>query len=159
MLDHVEDALHDFDDQHHVLRTADDGDRFRWRARIRANPHALFWYRAAVALAGLILMIAAALTGWLPGPGGIPLFLLGLAVWSSEFAWAKGVMGWFVRLFNRFTKLSRRTRRRVVVLALVAALLSWYLVALVSGLPSWLPEPVVRFLDRLPGLDPAAAPS
>jgi len=159
VLDHVEEALHDFDEQHHVLRTADDGDRFRWRARIRANPHALFWYRLAVAVAGLLLMIAAALTGWLPGPGGIPLFLLGLAVWSSEFAWAKRLMGWFSGLFNRFTRLSRRTQRRVLLAGLARAVLTWYLVAIVTGLPGWLPDPVVRFLDRLPGLHPSAPPS
>lgn len=159
VLDHVEDALHDFDEQHHVLRTADDGDRFRWRARIRRNPHALFWYRIAVAIAGLLLMVAAALTGWLPGPGGIPLFLLGLAVWSSEFAWAKRLMTVFSRLFNRFTRMSRRSKRRIVFGALAGAVLAWYLTALVTGLPGWLPGPVSRLLDRLPGLYPTSAPS
>ena len=38
---------------------------------------------------GSLLIIAAGLTGWLPGPGGIPLFLLGVAVLATEFVWAK----------------------------------------------------------------------
>ena len=159
VLDHVEEALHDFDEQHHVLRTADDGDRFRWRARIRRNPHALFWYRLAVGIAGALLMVAALLTGWLPGPGGIPLFLLGLAVWASEFAWAKRPMGWFTGLFNRFARLGRRTQRRIVLAALAGAIVTWYLVAVVAGLPGWMPDPAARFLDHLPGIDPTALPS
>ncbi|MDO5682053.1 MAG: hypothetical protein Q4G46_04405, partial [Propionibacteriaceae bacterium] len=61
-----------------------DEDRWRWRAKIRRDPRQLFFYRIGVGIAGLVLMIAAIITGPLPGPGGIPLFLLGLAVWSSE---------------------------------------------------------------------------
>ena len=43
--------------------------------------------------------------------------------------------------------------------SLARAVLTWYLVAIVTGLPGWLPDPVVRFLDRLPGLHPSAPPS
>ncbi|HIW31018.1 MAG TPA: PGPGW domain-containing protein, partial [Candidatus Luteococcus avicola] len=43
------------------------------------------------------MMVAAALTGWLPGPGGIPLFLMGLAVWASEFEWAHRLLSVFDR--------------------------------------------------------------
>jgi hypothetical protein len=42
-----------------------------------------------VTLIGFALIIAAGLTGPLPGPGGIPLFLLGIAVLASEFVWAE----------------------------------------------------------------------
>jgi hypothetical protein len=38
---------------------------------------------------GSMLMIAAILTGWLPGPGGIPLFILGLSLLAINHAWAK----------------------------------------------------------------------
>ncbi len=40
---------------------------------------------------GSIFCIAALLTGWLPGPGGIPLFLIGIAILATEFEWAKRV--------------------------------------------------------------------
>lgn len=128
-------------------------DRFAWRARIRKNPLALFWYRIGVGLAGLLLMVAAAATGWLPGPGGIPLFMLGLLVWSSEFAWAHRLMLWFKSLFDRFTALPAATRRLLVAGCLLAAIAGWYAIAAWHGLPSWLPEALADHLDRLPLLD------
>jgi len=44
-----------------------------------------------VMIVGSLFILAAGLTGWLPGPGGIPLFLIGIAVLATEFAWAKKV--------------------------------------------------------------------
>lgn len=42
-------------------------------------------------IAGFFFIILAALTGWIPGPGGIPLFLIGIAILSTEFRWAKKI--------------------------------------------------------------------
>lgn len=39
--------------------------------------------------AGYLLLVAALLTGWLPGPGGIPLALAGLGLLSVHNAWAR----------------------------------------------------------------------
>ena len=72
---------------HHVLIEPEE-DRWAWRRRIRQNPHQLRIYRVAVGFAGLLLICLGLVTGPLPGPGGIPLVLLGLAIWSSEFEWA-----------------------------------------------------------------------
>lgn len=44
-----------------------------------------------VGIFGTIFIIAAALTGWLPGPGGIPLLLVGIAILATEFEWAEVV--------------------------------------------------------------------
>lgn len=44
-----------------------------------------------VLVVGSIFILAAAATGWLPGPGGIPLFLVGIAILATEFAWAENV--------------------------------------------------------------------
>ncbi|HET8709582.1 MAG TPA: hypothetical protein VFL85_04885 [Candidatus Saccharimonadales bacterium] len=41
--------------------------------------------------AGYGLLILAALTGWLPGPGGIPLALAGLGLLSINNAWARKI--------------------------------------------------------------------
>jgi hypothetical protein len=41
-----------------------------------------------VFIVGMLFVIASVLTGWLPGPGGIPLFLIGIAILATEFAWA-----------------------------------------------------------------------
>jgi len=38
---------------------------------------------------GMLFVLAAGLTGWLPGPGGIPLFLIGVAILSTEYEWAR----------------------------------------------------------------------
>jgi len=37
----------------------------------------------------VICMIAAILTGWLPGPGGIPLFIVGLSLLAVNHEWAR----------------------------------------------------------------------
>jgi len=44
--------------------------------------------RIATDAAGYVLIVLAILTGWLPGPGGIPLALLGLGLLSIHNAWA-----------------------------------------------------------------------
>lgn len=45
--------------------------------------------RVMIDAAGYLLIIAAGLTGWLPGPGGIPLFIAGLGLLSINNKWAK----------------------------------------------------------------------
>ncbi len=45
--------------------------------------------RIGIDAAGYLLIIAAGLTGWLPGPGGIPLFVAGLGLLSINNKWAK----------------------------------------------------------------------
>jgi len=50
------------------------------------------WVRKPlIFVTGWMFIIAAGLTGWLPGPGGIPLFLVGIAILASEFHWAKRI--------------------------------------------------------------------
>lgn len=138
--------------EHHVLRDSDDGDRFAWRARIRANPHSLFWYRIGVGVLGALLIIASGLTGWLPGPGGIPLFLAGMAVWASEFAWAKSLMEWFIRQGRRYLALSRRGKAKFWACVAACSASVWYLMAVLFGVPKWLPDSVEDALRTLPGI-------
>ena len=92
-------------------------------------------------------------TGWLPGPGGIPLILGGLAVWASEFRWAHRLM---LRLKHALHVYQGWTRRRKVVSWLVflaaCGLLGWAYLAVV-GPPAWIPVQVDRVLDLLPGVD------
>lgn len=45
--------------------------------------------KPVVLVIGMAFVIAAPLTGWLPGPGGIPLFLIGVAILATEFEWAE----------------------------------------------------------------------
>jgi hypothetical protein len=53
--------------------------------------------RVAIDIAGFGLMILAFLTGWLPGPGGIPLFLVGLGILSLNYEWAERLLKDFDR--------------------------------------------------------------
>ena len=46
---------------------------------------------------GLVLIAAAPLVGWIPGPGGIILFLLGIAILASEFDWAESLQEFFLK--------------------------------------------------------------
>jgi len=48
-----------------------------------------FWKVVILDTLGVALMIAALLTGWLPGPGGIPLFILGLSLLAINHDWAQ----------------------------------------------------------------------
>lgn len=134
----------------HLIEPSED--RWKWRATIRRDPRKLFFYRIGVGIAGLLTMIAAVLLGPLPGPGGIPLFLLGLAIWSSEFAWANRLMGWFKRQFRRYQGWSRGRR---VLFWVILALCAWafgYLGLVLHGIPPWLPDVVQEYLSKVPGM-------
>lgn len=47
--------------------------------------------------AGYLLLLAAAATGWLPGPGGIPLALAGLGLLSINNKWAKDLRDYLLK--------------------------------------------------------------
>jgi len=136
---------------HHLLREAGE-DRWRWRARIRRSPTQLRLYRGVVALLGLLLIVLGCVSGPLPGPGGIPLVLLGLAVWSSEFVWARRLMTRFKTYLHHFQAWSRPRQALALAAFLVVCGLCGYGYLLVLGAPGWLPDQVHTVLDRLPGL-------
>jgi len=136
---------------HHLLLDADE-DRWAWRRKIRQNRRQLAVYRFGVAVAGLLLICVGFISGPIPGPGGIPLVLLGLAIWSSEFEWAYKLMQWFKRLLHRYQAWPRRRQVLFWVgfVAVCATLGYGYL--LLTGVPGWLPGVVETVLLRLPGL-------
>lgn len=103
---------------------------------------------------GGFFIILAGLTGWLPGPGGIPLALLGLAVLASEFHWAKRILDRCTEAYHRFVDWAGSFPAYVRFLgtvAVVAAVLTmfWAYLALTS-VPSFMPSPATILLDRLP---------
>lgn len=55
-----------------------------------------------VLIVGSTLVLAAGATGWMPGPGGIPLFLIGVAILASEFVWAERFRDSILRLIHFF---------------------------------------------------------
>lgn len=137
-----------------VLDASDD--RWEWRRRIRANPRKHRIYRAAVGFVGVLLIALAGLTGPLPGPGGIPLFLLGLAVLASEFEWAQSVLAWAK---ENARDLAHWTGRQPVWMRFLGGVLTAacvvgaiWLSLTIFGVPGWAPDAVTNFLTGVPGL-------
>lgn len=136
------------------------GDRWRWRARLRAErPHLYGLYRAGVGVVGVLLLLASAATGWLPGPGGIPLAVLGLVVLASEYPWAQRLLAWTrARLRDLGAWNARQpawVRALGVVVSTVTGLVAVALMlGALLGIPSWVPAVVSGPLDALPGLHP-----
>lgn len=48
-----------------------------------------FWKVIILDTLGIVFMVLALLTGWLPGPGGIPLFIIGLSLLAINHDWAQ----------------------------------------------------------------------
>ncbi|MWC00380.1 TIGR02611 family protein [Agromyces sp. MMS17-SY077] len=63
-----------------------------FRERLRAHPVLRRWYRGAVAVAGVLVMLLGLVLVPLPGPGWLIVFA-GLAVLATEFAWAARAAG------------------------------------------------------------------
>lgn len=127
-------------------------ERFAWRARIHANPASSLVYRIGVGVLGSALLILSLLTGWLPGPGGIPLFLIGMAVLASEFRWAHRVTVRSMMIVRHVECWS--TRAKVAGIGLFGAVVvaCFYVALRITGIPSWVPDWGVRILSMVPGL-------
>ena len=139
-------------DDNIMLDAADD--RWEWRRRIRQNPRKLLFYRIGVGVLGGLLIIAAPLTGWLPGPGGIPLFIAGLAVLASEFEWAQRLL---YRVKDRVKALTAWTGKQPAwlkalgtLVLFVCVLVAIWLYLAVLGVPGWFPDSWESFLHKLP---------
>jgi hypothetical protein len=61
--------------------------------------------RIAIDAAGYLLIVAAITTGWLPGPGGIPLAVAGLGLLSINNAWAKHLRIWVIQNGGRLVEI------------------------------------------------------
>lgn len=144
----------DYSDPNRVLDAHED--RWAWRRRLRDNPRTHGIYRIAVAVVGTLLILLAAATGWLPGPGGIPLAIAGLAVLASEFEWAQRLLHPIEVRWKRFLRWSEKQPRwlkvvgSAVTLAVVVAAV--WLGLVVTGVPGWLPDAAASLLVRVPGL-------
>ena len=83
--------------------------------------------RIAIDVAGFSMIIAAPFLGWLPGPGGIPLFLAGLGVLSLNYEWPERILKDFDRQRRELTEQYLVNNRQVslaidiTAVALIAA--------------------------------------
>lgn len=85
--------------------------------------------RPLVLTIGGLFVIAAGLTGWIPGPGGMPLFLIGVAILASEFTWAERFRDYVLHLVLGFFRYLREH--------LVLAVLFWAAVATWIAFTIW----------------------
>ncbi|SDQ48719.1 TIGR02611 family protein [Quadrisphaera sp. DSM 44207] len=124
---------------------------------MRADPRTHRLYRAAIAVSGGALVLLGLLSGPLPGPGGVPLVLAGLAVLASEFPWARRLLD---RARLRLHALSAWAGARPVWLrwaggaAVLAAVVGAAYAGLVlAGVPPLLPDALSDRLAALPGVE------
>ncbi|HWH30432.1 MAG TPA: PGPGW domain-containing protein [Mycobacteriales bacterium] len=86
------------------------------RARLRRTPGGRQLLKAGVFVLGLLFILLGLALAALPGPLTIPPILLGVWIWSSEFAWAD-------RLLERAKRSAQeaweQAKRKPVVSALV----------------------------------------
>lgn len=131
----------------------DPPDRLAWRVRLKSTPTGRLWLRIGVGVVGAAMIIAAPLTGWLPGPGGIPLFLAGMAVLSTEFLWAKNSKRWMLRRLRVYLNWTPNQQRLFWVGFFAVLGIIWWITLAISGIPAWIPGPVAKLLAYLPGVD------
>ncbi len=83
-------------------------------------------------------MIASVLLGWLPGPGGIPLFLAGLGLVSLNHEWAANLLKNFEKrreaITDKYLMSSPRTSHIIDFVSLVTMISGLYLAIAQSGL-------------------------
>lgn len=116
-------------------------NRYRaWRVRLDRHAVLAVAWRGLVFLVGLLLVVLGIVLSVLPGPLTIPPVLAGVALWATEFGWAR-------RLFRRARQAGDRTWRQtrehpVRAGGAILAGLSG-LVAVVVAVMHW------RLLDRM----------
>ena len=72
---------------------------------------------------GLIVLLSGAV-GWLPGPGGIPIFLLGIAILASEFTWADRIKQGILDYIHMAAEHAKRRPILAAVIILIGLALS-----------------------------------
>ncbi len=135
------------DDQHERGLSED----WAWRRRIRSDARLNSIYRAVVAILGLVVTVSGLVLVPAPGPGWLIVFA-GIAIWASEFDWAKRLLDWGKARLKEWTAwiepkpLWFKGLFGLATLILVLALF-WVLFK-VTGVPGFLPEFTTDFLAQ-----------
>ena len=85
------------------------------RSWVYQQPSGARIWRVGIALAGLVVTVVGVLLLALPGPGWLIIFA-GLAIWATEFAWAKSLLKSVRHAVGRWTAWLARQPRWVAVL-------------------------------------------
>ena len=143
------------DDDDNITLDSHDDD-WAWRRRIRARPRAHLFYRVAVAVVGLVIVVGGLIAVPAPGPGWLIVFV-GISVWASEFEWAQRLLHWARRALARWNTWVMaapwwaQTGVVVATVALVGAGFWGYLAW--QGPPALLPDTVEGWLRGIPGVN------
>ncbi len=70
------------------MSTAEPTTSRGWKAKMRRTPGGAIAVQTIVLVSGLFFILLGLALAALPGPLTIPPILLGLWIWSTEFAWA-----------------------------------------------------------------------
>jgi hypothetical protein len=87
-----------------------------WRARMRAKPGGAKTLKIIVFLVGLFFVALGCALIVLPGPLTIPPILLGVFIWSTEFAWADKLLD---RAKAAFDEAWEQAKKRPVISSIV----------------------------------------
>ena len=82
--------------------------------------------------AGYFLILLGIASGWLPGPGGIPLVLAGLGLLSINNKWAKDLRDYLLKNGGKAVKILFPANRFVQILYDIAVVLLLALVAVLA---------------------------
>jgi uncharacterized protein (TIGR02611 family) len=128
---------------------------WEWRRRIRSNPHSHRIYRWVIGVVGLLIVAGGLALVPLPGPGWL-IVIFGIIVWASEFVWAERLRDWVkgrLHVWNEWLAPQSWWVKAAVAVATAALVVGFfYLLFLISGVPSLLPDVLENWLGNLPGL-------
>jgi uncharacterized protein (TIGR02611 family) len=128
---------------------------WEWRRRIRSNPHSHRIYRTVIGVIGTVVVVTGLVMVPFPGPGWLVVFV-GIGILASEFDWAKRLLDFGktkLQAWNAWMKPKPLWVKGLFALATALLVgLIFYLLFLVAGVPSLLPDAVEMLLLNLPGL-------
>ncbi len=94
-----------------------------------------------IELAGISLIILAGLTGWLPGPGGIPLLIAGLGLLSINHEWARR---WLMSVKKHGINISDKIFNNSPIITLLIDILGIAIIALAVFVVSYFTKTIIR---------------
>jgi uncharacterized protein (TIGR02611 family) len=108
-----------------------------------------------VGIGGLVIVVVGLIMVPFPGPGWLVVFI-GLGVWASEFEWAKRLLHRARAVLEAWTHWlgpqSWWVQALVLLLTIAAVVAIFWLLLLISAVPSYLPDLVQQWLKKAPGV-------
>ena len=143
------------DSDDNITLDASDDD-WKWRRRIRSNPHTHLIYRIVVGVLGLVVVVIGLIMVPFPGPGWLVVFL-GLAIWATEFEWAQRLLHTARRTLERWNDLLRPqpwwVKGLVLLATMVAVAAIFWVLFVIGGVPPFLPDGIEEWIKKIPGLE------